>query len=183
MRLGVTGLAAFLAASVASAALAATSVNGDLKLTPFNPQTGCKFSPTTTKLALGPIAAGSHVLLAQCGGAAGPRGSFTGSPATKGAGYGWNWYLAVGKNGKMTGVAAEYGTAVLLPTSGTQITLSLTGVQEPIGPQTSTHAKGLTKGTWNALTGGKGSGTYTFTTERTGSIFTTATLHLQGSIR
>lgn len=57
-----------------------------------------------------------------------------------------------------------------------------TGLQEPVGAQTSAHAKGLTKGTWKAAGGKTGSGTYTFTTERTGSTFKVARLHLTGSI-
>ena len=182
MCLRVAVVAGFVVASTATAALAATPLNGDIKLTPFSPQKACEFSSRKMPAIPGPIAPGTVVLLAQCGGAAGPRGSFSGSPATRGAGYGWNWYLAVGKNGKTTGLAVELGTAVLVPARGAQITLQLTGVQRPAGPQTSTHAKGFTKGTWRSLTR-KGSGTYTFSTERKGSVFTTATLHLEGSLR
>jgi hypothetical protein len=183
LALAVAG-AAFLGAA---AAHAATKVDGDLTLGPFNPQQACKFTPA--KMAALPksfgaaasaIPPGSNVLLAQCSPTS-PSTKFTGTPGTQAAGYGWNWTLAVGKNGKTTGLAVETGSVILIPRSGAQIKLETIGVQKPVGPQTSAHAKGLTKGTWTVI-GGKGSGTYTFTTERRGSTFTTAVLHLSGSV-
>jgi hypothetical protein len=181
-------LSAIAAALVVTAfAYGATPVSGNLTLASFDPKQACKFMSTTMPAlpaSYGPavraIAAGSKVLLAQCSPGS-PATKFTGAPATRTAGYGWNWWLAVGKNGKTTGLAVELGNAVLVPPTGTQLTLQLVGVQHPVGPQTSSHAKGLTTGTWT-LTGGKGSGSYTFKTERKGSMFTTAVVHLSGSL-
>jgi hypothetical protein len=156
---------------------AATPVTGTLTLKPFNPQNACKFSKTVTKVTAGPVKAGSKVLLAQCS----AHGTFTGSVKVVDAGYGWNWYLQISANGKTTGVAAEYGAVTLSPVTGGLIELLTVGIQSPVGPQTSAHAKGMTKGTWKAKSG-QGTGTYTFTTERNGSTFTSAVLHLSGSV-
>jgi hypothetical protein len=180
-------LVACLLLASASSAAASTRVSGTLTLGAFDPQKSCTFSPArmaalpaSLGAAARAIPPGSNVLLAKCNPSS-PATKFTGSPATKAAGYGWNWTLAVGKNGKTTGIAVETGTVVLIRTSGPQLTLQLIGVQRPVGAQTSAHAKGFTTGTWTAL-GTKGSGTYTFSTERKGSTFTTAVLHLSGSV-
>ena len=85
-----------------------------------------------------------------------------------------------GQERKDNRLAIETGNVVLVPSSGPQIRLQTIGVQHPVGPQTSAHAKGLTRGTWTVI-GGNGSGTYTFTTERNGSTFTKAVLQLSGT--
>jgi len=170
-----------------AAARAATRVSGSLTLGAFDPQQACKFTPARMAAlpksfgaAASAIPSGSNVLLAQCSPSS-PSTKYTGTPETQAAGYGWNWTLAVGKNGKTTGLAVETGSVILILKTGGQIKLQTVGVQKPVGAQTSAHAKGLTKGTWTVL-GGKGSGTYTFATERNGSTFTKAVLHLSGSV-
>ena len=140
-------LSAIAAALVVTAfAYGATPVSGNLTLASFDPKQACKFMSTTMPAlptSYGPavraIAAGSKVLLAKCSPGS-PATKFTGTPATRSAGYGWNWWLAVGKNGRTTGLAVELGNAVLVPATGTQLTLQLIGVQHPVGPQTSSHA-------------------------------------------
>jgi len=165
-----------------AAAQAATPVAGDLRLGPFNPQQACKFTPA--KMAALPksfgaaataIPPGSNVLLARCSPAS-PSTKYTGSPATQAAGYD----AGGGQERKDNRLAIETGNVVLVPSSGPQIRLQTIGVQHPVGPQTSAHAKGLTRGTWTVI-GGNGSGTYTFTTERNGSTFTKAVLQLSGT--
>ena len=133
-----------------------SSVNGTLKLSPFSPQTACRFSPFVLTKQSGPLRAGTKTLLAQCS----AKGTFAGSPKKGAAGYGWNWYLQVGSDGKTTGLAAEYGV-VTVPTPAGPARLLTIGVQKPVGPQTSQHAKGLSTGTWKATGGLSAKGTAT----------------------
>src|SRR5713101_5037287 len=112
-------LAVLAAALVATAfAYGATRVSGNLTLASFGTQ-ACKFTSTTMPAlpkSLGPalsaIAPGTKVLQAQCSPGS-PATRLVGAPATRSAGYGWNWWLAVGKNGKTTGLAVELGQAIL----------------------------------------------------------------------
>jgi len=154
----------------------ASAVNGTLTLAPFNPSKACKFSNYTLTQPAGPLKVGQKTLVGQCL----ATGTFSGVPHSTAAAYGWNWYLAVGANGKTTGLAEEYGAASLTTTSG-KLVLLTTGTQQPVGAQTSLHAKGMTTGTW-LLKGGRGGGSYTYQTERKGSKFTTAVIRLSGSI-
>jgi len=180
----------FLASLVVLAAVAAaaagpgqgrgsSALSATVTLKPFNPQQVCKFSPFRLKKAIGPMPVGTKTLVAQCGPV---HGTVIGSSKAVDAAYNWNWYLQIGPNGKTTGLAGEYGALTLVESGGTTVQVLTTGLQAPVGPQTSTHAKGLTTGTWRATGAHTGSGTYTFTTERTGSTFTVARLQLKGSI-
>ena len=162
-------------APVAGGSSGATPVNGMLTLAAFNPNTACKFSNYTLTKPAGPMKAGQRTLLAQCS----VTGKYSGSPHATAASYGWNWYLAVGSNGKTTGLAAEYG-ALSLTTAAGPLLLLTTGLQKPVGAQTSAHAKGMSTGTW-LVRGAGGKGTYSFTTERKGSTFTTAVIRVKGS--
>ena len=118
-------------------------------------------------------------------------GAFAGRPARAGASYGWRWDLEVGTDGRTTGNGPEVGELAF--NFGTKLGIlrvTTRGQQAPVGTPDANHAVGKTTGTWRYKSGTKrfakrrGTGTYTFDTERTGpDTFQVARITLRGTLR
>src|SRR5438093_1450440 len=142
---------------------------GSVTLKPVNVEKNCWFS------------SGPGVVIAECA----QIGAYLGTPSPAGASYSWRWSLEV-KNNTTTGYGPEVGRLLLNFARLGSLTIDTTGMQSPVGPQTAAAAKAKTTGTWKIasgtgrLKGKKGSGTYTFSTSRTGkTTFQTAQLQLR----
>jgi hypothetical protein len=155
---------------------ASALLTGTLTLTRFDQEKACKFTRLVVATPVGPLEAGSKALLAQCS----VTGTYSGSPEAGTGGYGWNWYLALGRRGNRTGAGAEFGNVALHTASGT-IELRTRGTQHAVGAQSRAYARGKTTGTWTAVRA-SGSGTYTFVTERRGNMFTRAVISFEGRL-
>ena len=154
-----------------AAVLGAIVLNGTVTLTPFDVTKACKWDTTKTATIVGCTV----------------YGGYSGLPGPAGAGYGWIWNVPAFKG---TRYGSERGTLVLDFGKLGGLSLSLTGKQNPVGKQSTAHARVVTTGTWtmtkgtSSLAGGHGAGTYTYTIVRTGSptVFSSARLVLVGSV-
>lgn len=167
--------------SAASTPAAATKrapirLSGTTTLQAVNVQQHCRFSR-------GPTAA---VLIADCT----QFGTYAGKPGRAGAAYGWRWELEVGANGTTTGFAPETGELALNFGARGILRVKTKGRQEPVGTPDANHAQGRTTGTWAYKSGTKlfakrkGTGTFTFDTERTGpDTFQVARIAIRGTLR
>ena len=168
--LGAASLA--VAGAGAAAPTAAIVVKGTVTLKAFDVTKDCKWGGTKTTTQVGCTVYGVYM----------------GLPEGAGAGYGWIWNVPMFAKGGRYGF--ERGTLVLNFGKLGGVSLSLTGKQKPVGPQTTEHARVVTTGTWtmttgtSSLAGAHGKGTYTYTLVRTGSatVFSLARLVLAGSI-
>jgi hypothetical protein len=145
------------------------TVAGTVTLKPVDTTKNCRFT------------AGAKTLIASCT----QLGTFSGKPGAAGASYGWRWDLEL-KNGVTTGNAPEVGRLLLNFGAPGMLTLDLKGRQVPVGKPGANGARGRTTGTWKLTAGtgsfkGKtGSGTYTFSTSRTGkTTFQVARIELK----
>jgi hypothetical protein len=174
-RLAVLLSAASLTAAGAggAASTARIVVKGTVTLNTFDVTKACKWHTTNTATQVGCTV----------------YGAYTGLPESGRAGYGWVWNVPVSYTGDGR-YGFERGTLVLGFGTLGGVSLSLTGKQKPVGKQTTAHARVATTGTWtmtkgtSTLAGEHGKGTYTYTLVRTGSatVFSRASLVLEGSI-